>query len=355
MKVCNHCGTSENLIIDKRGVVYAICKNCKTRIMKEATTGSKNHNFGKRWAKEKIVEEKKCIHCGTSNGLIHDSLGRIWNVCRKCRSEQTIIKNTGKIMPEITKNKIGNANRGRIPDNVTRKKMSESHKGVPLSLERRLKLIENNTGRKHYEITKDHLSKLKTLKADHYRKKYPLFCLEEQIRDAPYEKGKAGIQVTCKKCNEWFTPTYQMIANRILSIDKNKNNHHFYCSDDCKNSCSLFGFRIDRFLNNLNRPDTDPIHNSPEYTTFRNEVLARQRKEESDSCYNHCEICNSESNLHVHHEHPVKTHPHLALDPDNGIILCSSCHYTIGHQDNCSTSSLANKICVPININNEII
>ena len=77
---------------------------------------------------------------------------------------------------------------------------------------------------------------------------------------------------------------------------------------------------------------------------WRNEVLNRQLLELNIN-NNHCEKCDSEINLHVHHEKPRKTHPHLSLDPDNGIILCSECHYKIGHTGNCSTGALANKIC----------
>jgi len=41
----------------------------------------------------------------------------------------------------------------------------------------------------------------------------------------------------------------------------------------------------------------------------------------------------------------VKTHPYLALDPDNGISFCEECHYKIGHKTGteCSTGNLANK------------
>jgi len=82
-----------------------------------------------------------------------------------------------------------------------------------------------------------------------------------------------------------------------------------------------------------------------EYNIWNKEVLERQRIRDK---YNSCEKCESTENLHVHHEKPVKTHPHLALDPDNGIVLCRECHYKYGHKTGteCSTGNLAAKICI---------
>ena len=81
-----------------------------------------------------------------------------------------------------------------------------------------------------------------------------------------------------------------------------------------------------------------------EKNIFIDEVLRRQKEEHG---YNFCEKCYSTESLHIHHEKPVKTHSHLVLDPDNGIILCEKCHYKIGHKTGteCSTGMLANIIC----------
>jgi hypothetical protein len=183
------------------------------------------------------------------------------------------------------------------------------------------------------------LSKFNKFTLKDYQEKYPWFLLIEELRDYPNsEIGKAGVQVRCKKCGQWFTPYTYEIANRIIALKNNRDNGYFYCSDECKNSCSLFGLRINEFLN------ISYIDSNEGNYSWRCEVLNRQLQSE-DLCFNHCEICNSETNLHVHHEKPQKTHPHMALDPDNGIVLCENCHLKYGHRDNCSTGSLANKIC----------
>jgi hypothetical protein len=50
-----------------------------------------------------------------------------------------------------------------------------------------------------------------------------------------------------------------------------------------------------------------------------------------------CAICNSKSNLNVHHKKPFHLHPELELDESNLITLCmgnKECHLMIGHGDN---------------------
>ena len=39
-----------------------------------------------------------------------------------------------------------------------------------------------------------------------------------------------------------------------------------------------------------------------------------------------CQRCGSYKKLEVHHIRPRATHPHLALQPDNLVLLCRACH-----------------------------
>ena len=256
MKICKHCGT-ENVIVDSRGAIYNICKECKSRKQSDKMSilqrGENNHNFGKKPSEE---------------------------VCNKIR-----IANTGKI---------------NLKKRLTSEEFIEKHK---------------------------------------------ILCMVEEFRELDeneLEIGKSSFQFKCKKCNKWFTPLSYQVSNRSYELNNDRDGCYFYCSDECKNSCSLFDVNPNYVLNKY--PEEHLTIKDSEYKIFRKEVLGRQLKEE-DICFNHCELCNSESKLEVHHEKPQKTHPHLALDPDNGIILCRDCHMKHGHKDECSIINLKLKLC----------
>ena len=180
------------------------------------------------------------------------------------------------------------------------------------------------------------------------KKKYKFFSEIEEFRYNPDKPEEKEIQVRCKNhlClnskekSGWFTPSLKQIQDRKDCLaNEGEDKCNFYCSQYCKDSCPLYGLRFDPFRN-IKLPYT-----SAQQQDWKQEVLKRQ-KEECDCNHNFCEKCYSTEKLHVHHEKPVKTHPHLALDPDNGIVLCQKCHYKYGHKygTECSTGSLANKV-----------
>jgi hypothetical protein len=88
---------------------------------------------------------------------------------------------------------------------------------------------------------------------------------------------------------------------------------------------------------------SDPFKNNELPYTYQENQLWRQIVLELDKGL--CQFCGKLA-THVHHIKPVKTHPHLALDPDNGISFCEDCHYKIGHKKGteCSTGNLAKTV-----------
>ena len=176
-------------------------------------------------------------------------------------------------------------------------------------------------------------------------KNYPIFYKEEEIRynpDKPIEEKE--IQVHCKNHNcenskekdGWFTPTKSQIKERIRQLERKDGNDgsYFYCSQKCKNECILFNLHSDP------NKEIEKPYTQKEYDIWKQVVLEQDKYE--------CQKCNSKENLHCHHINPVKTHPQLALDPTNGIVLCKDCHYKIGHKSEteCSTGKLKNIICI---------
>jgi len=184
---------------------------------------------------------------------------------------------------------------------------------------------------------------------EHLENKYPFFSQIEGMRYNPYKPGEKEIQVHCKNhlCpnskekDGWFTPTRGQLGHRIDALENPRGfgESNFYCSQYCKDICPIYYSHGTDLSKNTEKP-----YIQAQYNTFIKEVLERQRIRDK---YNSCEKCESTENLHVHHEKPVKTHPHLALDPDNGIVLCQKCHYKYGHKTGteCSTGNLANLQC----------
>ena len=257
---------------------------------------------------------------------------------RRKQSKSMKGKNTGP-RSEEHKEKIRNSmigkNTGPRSEEIKRK-ISKSRIGVPLSKVHVKNLIKSRT----YSIEK-------------WQKKYPIFAKVEELREHP-ETGE--IQVHCKnhKCKNskenggWFTPTRSKFYSRIAAIETPKDfgENNFYCSEECKEECVLYGLKYDPLTN------LELQYTQAEYKVFRHEVLKRQKYELGG--YNECEICHNRNlkELEVHHEIPVKKNWIFSLDPDNGIILCrdekKNCHIKYGHKTgtSCSTSNLANAICI---------
>jgi len=166
-----------------------------------------------------------------------------------------------------------------------------------------------------------------------WKSKHPLFFKIEKMRKNP--NNPLEIQVTCKKCNKWFTPTGSQMAERLKAIEKpyGQEENNFYCSDKCKSSCELYRRKACEILN----ISKEISYTNEEYNIWRQEVLSRAE--------NKCEYCGKTAQ-HCHHIKPKKLEPFFTLDPDYGVAVCKKCHYNYGHIDECSTGSLASKVCI---------
>jgi hypothetical protein len=211
---------------------------------------------------------------------------------------------------------------------VSRKKTSNQVKGKNHPLYGKISPIRGRVS-----PNKLNIEKIKT--------NWKFFAQIEEMRYNPDKPGKKEIQVHCKNHNcpnskekgGWFTPTGRQIEARLDALEnKEKDLSYFYCSNECKQTCILYNLHSDPFK------DTE-LPYTPEEKQIWNETVLEQDN------YS-CQYCGSKENLHCHHIIPIKLDPMLALDPDNGIVLCENCHYKIGHgQNGCKTGQLANKQC----------
>jgi len=181
-------------------------------------------------------------------------------------------------------------------------------------------------------------------------KKYPELVKIENLIEGP----NGEILGHCKNANchnssengGSFTTNVLQLKYRNQGINSTNDGNYLYCCEECKKECILFGKSANQLDNIFNQEEL--FKASPQdLSIWRNEVFIRQLKDNQLHKENFCEICHKTENLVGHHILPQKLYPEYALDPINGVILCSKCHNKYGHKigTECSTGYLANKVC----------
>ena len=154
----------------------------------------------------------------------------------------------------------------------------------------------------------------------------------EKVRRDP--ENNDILQVRCSElnCERWFTPTIYVVHNRLASLSGSQGGENrFYCSDKCKNNCSIFHRSV------------YPKNYKPDYSRelqpeLRDLVLQRDEYE--------CQRCGSDTDLHCHHFEGIEQNPIESADIDNCITLCSECHKMAHENEGCRYVDLRkDKIC----------
>ena len=293
-----------------------------------------------------------------------NSKAQTGRVGRSC-SEETKLKiskaNKGKIRSEEVRINIGKSSKGRIPWNkgktgIYSKKtlweIGKANRGKEFSKERRKNIAKASTGRLPWNKNKPISEKIKNklkLSILQIEERYPIFTKVEEMRYKPGNENEKIIQFHCKNhnCenskekNGWFIPEYKIIYERIRQLESIDGNGgcYLYCSENCKNTCSLYGKHVSQLI----KEDQikagyleEPWYTSQEYQIWRSKVF------ELDD--NKCVYC-GELSTTAHHILPQKTHPELSLDPENGLSCCVDCHFKYGHKGECSTGNLSKLVC----------
>lgn len=117
------------------------------------------------------------------------------------------------------------------------------------------------------------------------------YCSEKCFSEA---KSVEKIKKRCKNCSE------------IMMIYPSSDRK--FCSRECSNH---------REHHPNWKGGSSDIRKTVEYREWTNRIHNK-----SDCC----EECGSNDNLHAHHIVPVSVNEELATDPENGVLLCGSCH-----------------------------
>ena len=267
-----------------------------------------------------------------------------YHKCPVKRKIQSIAQKKRKDLIKQGK-RLGKSNRGKKHTFETKQKWSEIQKRLARhpeeSKRRRQQQLDYHARMNKAKKTSYGLKRRRTI--NKIKKTYHLLSKVEELRYKPGFEKERIIQGHCKNhhCKNskekggWFDLDSRQIEQRGYVLKLGLDGGYFYCSEYCKQTCDLYGKSVKQLMSNNEYKD---ITHSSEYQLFRKIVLERENYK--------CQYCGQEA-IFVHHEKPKKTHPHLQLDPDNGVACCFECHKKYGHKKGttCSTGYLSKLIC----------
>ena len=383
-KTCTKCGNEypetpdyfAKSLSGKKGL-EAFCKRCKGKHRLNYVDEMKDKN------KDKIFDENvlfKCINCNKEYpytpeyfNLRSETKSGLRNLCKKCDSERLdkiknnyIFENLDKEYDDSIK-KICNECKKEYPatlkyfsrvlyykdglntkcrkcikkikkdnalkivnKNKNKNPFDENEKSYCIKCKKYLPKIEKYFYRKDSKVNgvsdiciecdsnfkKEKYNSFLRISSKKIIKKLSIY---EEMRVDP-DNNKL-IQCRCYNCKQWFNPIYGDIYSKLTATNNvDRGSCNLYCSNDCKQSCEVFG---------------KSLHREGEYrNTYREIPLWLIESVKKNAEYK-CEICESKYNLQVHHIQPYGLHPQLGSDRDEMICLCLDCHNKYGHSNGC--------------------
>ncbi len=139
-------------------------------------------------------------------------------------------------------------------------------------------------------------------------------------------KVNGYIHVACKLCGKHFAPQYRHISSRIIAFSGRfgATENNFYCSDECKEECPIFGAQSHA---------TDPRLRKPKSQTEKarscQTKALKQLQCDHNNGQSYCEKCGDFVDVELHHTLTVAEFGEKAIDSSGHILLCAGCHTTI--------------------------
>ena len=283
-----------------------------------------------KWYKGKgnttYIYKESCEKCGESY-LSRNFKGNFCSkVCANLGSNNPLY---GKCLSEEHKRKISKSNKGE-------KSFWYGKHHTKETKEKLSKIGKKKIGKKNNRWDGGYNSK-NIPKYDTYA--YQIEWCEEVRRN---KKDLNILEVKCFKCNKWYVPTIRNVYSRIYILNGNsKGEGHLYCSDECKNSCSIYH----KSAKTLMKEDAIRAGRLS-WLELNREIQPELRKLVLERDKNQCVKCGNEENLHCHHIYPVSIEPLLSADIDNCVTLCYNCHKEAHQKDGCSYGQLKMEICL---------
>lgn len=192
------------------------------------------------------------------------------------------------------------------------------------------KRFENNKEVIHTQAKKSRKTKASY---EFYKDK---LTIDESCRCA---KDKISLEVKCKYCGKYFSPTKGQVRNRLQAIlgqVSNGSENNLYCSEKCKYICPIF-----------NQYKYPKGHVSDSAWQSR-EVQAELRQMVFEIDEWECQRCGAttqDAELHCHHLTGVELNPIESADVDNCITLCEFHHNELHKRKGCTYNDFKRKAC----------
>ena len=279
MPICSSCGKNKNeeYFISEKGKVFKTCSSCR--------------DYNKRYGKEYRVKNADKI-------------------------KEYYRKNADKILAQ--QKEYTRKNKGRIAEYRKKYRKKNIEKITAYLKENEDKLKEQ--AKKYY---KDNCEIIKERRRLYSTKKalYATYADRLTVDEQAESNAKGELVVRCFHCACAFVPTNAQAQSRVQALSGTiQGECHFYCSQECKDSCSIYGVNY------------DPAEASHDTSVLRNPEWAQLVKERDGFT---CQKCGDTGDVQAHHIEPVALRPDLADDLDNGITLCTSCHREVHKQEGC--------------------
>lgn len=155
------------------------------------------------------------------------------------------------------------------------------------------------------------------------------------VLESPKEGENGELLVKCSTCRDYFIPTNRMVNHRRMSLEgKADGEKRLYCSDECKEACSVFG----RVNYQANHPALQNKRYDPQQVR---EIAFAQYGETCEKCGK----VHGRENLKVHPELSFKQFPMYEADEKNLWVLYDECHKQMHTLPGCSYSEIAQSVC----------
>lgn len=135
------------------------------------------------------------------------------------------------------------------------------------------------------------------------------------------------ISIVCKSCGARFSPITSQILERIRCskvVENLRGEGNFYCSEECKGSCSVYRFQPTRQTDPRSKLYI-PKSEAEEARACQTDHLKQLQIDEVG--HNYCEKCGEETGqVHLHHTKEIAKHGKEAISSAGHILLCPTCH-----------------------------